>query len=91
MTSLNLFNNSIFTLMNIEEFTKKLEEEFEEVVPGTITPDTNYRTIKGWSSMHALIIIAFIDSNFNIILSGSDIKGAESIRDLYKIVQEKKG
>lgn len=77
--------------MNIEEFTKKLGEEFEDALPGTITPDTNYRSIKGWSSMHALIIIAFVDANFNIILTGSDIKNAESIRDLYKIVQEKKG
>lgn len=76
--------------MNIEEFTKELEAEFENVEPGTLTPDTNYKNIKGWSSMHALIIIAFVDSQYDTILSGSDLKSATTIRDLFNIVKEKK-
>lgn len=76
-------------MMTVEEFTKKLESEFEEVEPGSITPQTTYRSIKGWSSMHALIIIAFIDANFDIILNGADLKSAETINDLYTIVKEK--
>lgn len=76
-------------MMSIEEFTRSLETEFEDLEPGTITPDMNYRSIKGWSSMHALIIIAFVDANFNIILNGSDLKSAETIRDLYNLVKQK--
>jgi acyl carrier protein len=75
--------------MNIEEFTRGLEAEFEEVQPGTIVPDTVFRNIKGWSSMHALIIIAFVDTNYNVLLNGSDIKSAQTIRDLYNITFEK--
>jgi acyl carrier protein len=75
--------------MDIEEFTKKLEAEFEEVEPGTLTPDTNYKSIKGWSSMHALIIIAFVDAQFDTILTGADLKTASTIRDLFNIVKEK--
>ncbi|MGZ4035230.1 MAG: acyl carrier protein [Bacteroidia bacterium] len=75
--------------MSIEEFTKNLEAEFEEVTPGTLTPDTHYKNIKGWSSMHALIIIAFVDAQFNTILNGTDLKSAQTIRDLYTIVTEK--
>ena len=48
-------------MTTIEEFTKGLEVEFEDVEPGTLSPDMNYKNIKGWSSMHALIIIAFVD------------------------------
>ena len=76
-------------MMTVEEFTKNLEAEFDEVKPGTITPDTNYRSIQGWSSMHALIIIAFVDANFNIILNGTDLKSTETIRDLYNLVKQK--
>lgn len=76
-------------MINIEEFTKGLEVEFEDVEPGTLTPDTNFRTIKGWSSMHALIIIAFIDANYNVLLNGGDLKSAQTIRDLYTITIEK--
>jgi len=75
--------------MSIEQFTKNLEAEFEEVEPGTINPDTVFKHIKGWSSMHALIIIAFVDSNCDVLLTGADIKSAQTIRDLYSIVTEK--
>ena len=75
--------------MNIEQFTKDLEAEFEEVQPDTISPDTIFKSIKGWSSMHALIIIAFVDSNCNVLLTGADIKSAQTIRDLYSIITEK--
>ncbi len=76
-------------MINIEEFTKGLEVEFEDVEPGTLNPDTNFRNIKGWSSMHALIIIAYIDANYNALLNGADLKSAQTIGDLYKITEEK--
>lgn len=76
-------------MLTLEEFTKNLEAEFEEMEAGTLQPDTNYRNIKGWSSMHALIIIAFIDANCNVMLTGADLKSAETVRDLYNIVVQK--
>lgn len=77
-------------MISIEEFTKNLEAEFEEIAPGTVTPDTNYRDIKGWSSMYALIIIAFVDTNFDVSLNANDLKSSQTIRDLYNIVLAKK-
>jgi len=75
--------------MNIEEFTQKLEAEFEEMEPGTLAPDTVYKSIKGWSSMHALIIIAFVDAEFDTILSGADLKATSTIGDLYNLIKER--
>ncbi len=76
-------------MMNIEEFTKNIEAEFEDITPGTITATTNYRDIPGWSSMYALIIIAFVDTHFDVSLSADDLKTSQTIQDLYKIVLEK--
>ena len=76
--------------MNIEEFTKNLETEFEDIKSGTITPTTNYRGIPGWSSMYALIIIAFVDTHFDVQLNANDLKNAQTIQDLYQIIQTKK-
>jgi acyl carrier protein len=76
--------------MLLNEFIEKLESEFEEMPKGTLKPDTDYRSIKGWSSMHALIIIAFIDINFNITLTGADLKSTKTVSDLYNLVQQKK-
>ncbi|HRD40036.1 MAG TPA: acyl carrier protein [Bacteroidia bacterium] len=76
--------------MSINEFIQKLEAEFEDMPQGTLKAETDYRSIKGWSSMHALIIIAFIDINFNITLSGADLKSTQTVQDLYNLVQQKK-
>src|SRR5688572_24915389 len=77
-------------MTTIEEFTSALESEFEDLEPGTLKPDTAYRSVKGWSSMHALIIIAFMDANFDITVTGADLRATNTIRDLYNLVKEKK-
>jgi acyl carrier protein len=77
-------------MMPIEEFTQKIEAEFENVEPGSVGPDTPYREIESWTSMHALIIIAFIDSEFDILLRPEELKNTNTIRDLYQLVQSKK-
>ncbi len=76
--------------MLLDEFVNKLESEFEDMPKGTLKADTDYRSIKGWSSMHALIIIAFIDITFNITLNGTDLKSTKTVSDLYNLVQQKK-
>ena len=75
--------------MTLEEFTIKLEKELEEVEAGTLHPDSVYRDLKNWSSMYALIIIAFIDFNFNIILNSKELKETSTIRELYNLVKSK--
>lgn len=75
--------------MGIEEFTSKLADEFEDVEPGTIQPDTNYRDIPEFNSMYALIIIAFIDNEFDVLLTGEELRKAETIQDLYNLIVDK--
>lgn len=75
--------------MQLADFITKLEAEFDDMPKGTLSADTDYRSIKGWSSMHALIIIAFVDINFNITLNGSDLKSTKTVSDLYNLVQQK--
>ncbi len=76
--------------MTIEEFTKKLEQELEDLESGTLKPNTNYRDLKNWSSMYALVIIAFIDFNFDVTLNGNDLKSTQTVSDLYNLVKAKK-
>ncbi len=76
--------------MTLQEFTTNLAAEFEDIEPGTITPSTNYRQIKNWSSMYALIVIAFVDTHFDVQLNAEDLKSSETIEDLYNIVLKKK-
>ena len=76
-------------MITSEEFTFQLASEFEDIEPTSITPDTKYRDIKNWSSMYALIIIAFIDANFDVQLNAENLKSTQTVRDLYNVVCEK--
>jgi acyl carrier protein len=71
---------------SIEVFTAKLEGEFDELAPGTLKPDTEYRKLETWSSMHALVVIAFIDSEYDILLKPEEMRSTQTIRDLYNLV-----
>ena len=72
--------------MDITEFIQKLEIEFDELAPGTLTSETNFRDLDQWSSMHALIIIALIDTDFDVTITGEDLSTIETVGGLHKLV-----
>ena len=67
----------------------QIENEFDEVQPGTIKPESSFRELEGWSSMHALILIALIDNEYDILLTGEQLKNAQTVQDLFEIIQSK--
>ncbi len=75
--------------MDIEKFVKKIEAEIEDLESGTLTADKDYREIEQWSSMYALILIAMIDSEYNVTLTGEDLIASKTVRDLFEIVKKK--
>jgi len=76
-------------MINISEFIKTVEVEFEELAPGTLTPNTNFRDLDEWSSMHALIIIALIDTEYDVTITGEDLSAIETVSQLYDIVESR--
>lgn len=76
-------------MMTLLEFTRNLEKELEDIEPNTLNPETNYRDLKNWSSMYALIIIAFVDYHFNITLNAAELKSTETVKDLFELIQAK--
>lgn len=75
--------------MDLEKFIKLLEEELDDIPKGNLQANTNYRDVEGFSSMHALIIIACIDNEFDVLLKGNELKETNTIEELYNLVQSK--
>lgn len=71
----------------IDEFIKTLETEFDELEPGTLQPETKFTDLDEWSSMHSLIIIALIDTEYNVTITGEDLMGIKKVEELYNIVK----
>ncbi|TXB64213.1 acyl carrier protein [Vicingus serpentipes] len=76
--------------MGIQDLIKKLENELDEVENGSLTPETSIRDVEWWSSMHALVIIALIDTEYDVAISGADLKTIFTIQDIFNVIQEKK-
>ncbi|MCK6648937.1 MAG: acyl carrier protein [Bacteroidia bacterium] len=76
--------------MNINEFIKKLAGEFDIEDSEQLKPDTSFRSMKEWSSMHGLIIIALADSEFGITITGNDLRQIDTIQNLYDLIQSRK-
>lgn len=76
--------------MQLEEFVQKFAAEFEETQASEFTSATEYRSLDEWGSLVALSIISMIDEEFDILLTGADLRSVSTIAELFDLVQSKK-
>lgn len=74
---------------DIATFTRKLENELDGVEPGSLQASTAYREIPAWSSMYALVLIALSETEYNVTLTGEDLRGCKTVQDLYDIIKSR--
>ena len=74
---------------DISTFISKIEAEIDGLTPGTLQPDTNYRQLPEWSSMHALVLIALSETEYNTTLTGEDLRKCSTVRDLYDLISSR--
>jgi acyl carrier protein len=73
--------------VDIQNFIKKVAEQYDETDSVDFKPDTEFKKLVDWSSMVALSIIAMVDDEYDIIIEGDDIRNSETIEDLFNIVK----
>lgn len=76
--------------MEIQEFIGKIENEFEDIKPGILKPESKFADVLDWNSVNALTVIALVDCEYDVILTADDFQGAETVQDIYNIILEKK-
>lgn len=72
--------------MEINLFIKSFADQFDDVAIESLTPATIIREVEGWSSIVALSIIAMVDEEYNVMLTGADIRNSKTIEELFSIV-----
>ena len=77
--------------MNIQDFIKNFSNEFDETPAEQIMPETKFRELEEWSSLIALSIIAFVDQEYDVRLTGDEIRKCETVNDIYATVANKVG
>ena len=75
--------------MELSVFVQNFADQFDETDAEVFTPETRFRDLDEWSSLIGLSIILMVDEEYGITLGADDMKKAETIEDLYTIVQSK--
>ena len=75
--------------MRIEDFIASLEEEYEDIAPGTLKPESVFREVFEWSSINALILIALVKTNYDVTVVAEDIANSVTIQDLFNIIKSR--
>lgn len=77
-------------MVDINEFIARVEEEFEEMQKGALSPDSIIRDHFTWDSINALIFIAHVNVNYDVEITAQDLVDSNTVSDLYNLVKGKK-
>ena len=76
--------------MELTDFVKNFASQFEETVADLFTAQTKFKDLEEWSSLLSLSIIAMVDEEYDVAIKGDNIRNAETIEDIFKMVEFKK-
>ena len=77
-------------MVDIKEFITKVEEEFEDMPKGALSPESVIREHFTWDSINALIFIAHVNVNYDVEITAQDLVDSATVQDLYNLVKGKK-
>jgi len=75
--------------MDKKTFIEKFANEFPKTSSSEFHINLEYKYLTEWDSLLSLSIMAMIDEEYNIELSGDDIERATTINDLYELIKSK--
>jgi acyl carrier protein len=75
--------------MDINTFIEKMTEQYDDGDGIALAPGSKFKDVKGWSSLIALSVISMIDEEYNVSVSGNDIRSSETIEDLFNMVKSR--
>ena len=73
--------------MTIDDFIVHLEQEYEDLKPGTLRPESIFREVFEWNSINALILIAMVKTEYDVTINAEDIASSKTVADLFRIIQ----
>ncbi len=73
----------------MEEFIKHIEAEFDDLKPGVLKADSNFREVFEWNSINALILIAMVKTEYDVTLTADDLIKSKTVNDIYSLVESR--
>lgn len=75
--------------MEITTFLKHFADMLDDTDASLITENTIFRDLEEWDSLTALSLIAMVDEEYSLKLTGDDIKSAVTLKDIFEKIENK--
>ena len=75
--------------MEIATFLNNFIEQLDDTDASTINAETKFRDIDEWDSLTSLSIIAMVDEEYAVKLTGEDFRNSQTIQDLFDVVKSR--
>jgi acyl carrier protein len=72
--------------MELQDFISSFADQFDETDYSQITETTKFLELEEWSSLTALVIIAFVMTKYGKNITGAEIRSCTTVKDLFNLV-----
>lgn len=75
--------------MELKTFLENFAEILEDTDASLVSETTDFKNLEEWDSMVALSLIAMVDDEYSVKLTGDDIKTSNTLEELFDKVKAK--
>lgn len=76
--------------MELNEFIEKFADALDLDTVSDLNGSTEFKELDEWSSLAALDILSMIDDEMDVTLTGRDIRGVNTIEELFNLANSRK-
>ena len=73
----------------MKNFLAQFSSQLEETDVLEINENTEFKNLDEWSSLLALSIIAMVDEEYSVRITGEDLKVIKTIGDLFQLIKSR--
>lgn len=75
--------------MDYDKFLSNFVSAIEGLQDENVALDTELRSLNAWDSLAVLNTLAMVDCEYSVQITGVEIHGAKTVREIAKIVESK--
>ena len=76
--------------MHIDQFVRHFENAIEGIEPESLHPETQFHQLAQWDSLGLLCLLAMIDCEYDVQISGMELKACDTLQSIFDLTADKK-
>ncbi len=75
--------------MDLTEFIKHFAEQFDDEPLSNFAPETRFRDMEEWDSLHAMMIMAMVNEKYKVKITPEELRNSQTVAEVYEVVKAK--